>query len=351
MSQLAPPPRLPPPPPPSCARILSRQLPHYPRRAPVNKQRRPEHEVHRQPRRKHPLTLLTCLGHVDDLLQPARKHPRQHADRDPVLQSAFPSRVGWLTRGFTQAGAPSGVSIEACGLTCRAEPWAGSRILSSRVRRVAARECGLRVIMCVRQSTCDHHEGREHTFRLFKQVLGWTAPKIRSPHAADRWTWLIIAAHTQLRLARDLTADLRRPWERPAPPGRLTPPGSAADSGTSGRKPPARPGRQKPGKPGPGRPPGSKNRRPAPCYDVGKTAKRELTLKASRDPDRLNDKLSGPEGRDRRRSHWSRAERARTSNCSCEPMTRATPVSRDLICLLIRLRHCFCCYAQRCYSR
>ena len=34
----------------------------------------------------------------------------------------------------------------------------------------------------------------EHTFRLLKQTLGWTAPKIRSPHAADRWTWLIIAA-------------------------------------------------------------------------------------------------------------------------------------------------------------
>ena len=44
----------------------------------------------------------------------------------------------------------------------------------------------------------------EHTFRLFKQVLGWTAPKIRDPHAADRWTWLIITAHTQLRLARPL---------------------------------------------------------------------------------------------------------------------------------------------------
>jgi hypothetical protein len=28
----------------------------------------------------------------------------------------------------------------------------------------------------------------EHTFRLFKQVLGWTAPKIRDPEAADRWT-------------------------------------------------------------------------------------------------------------------------------------------------------------------
>jgi len=36
----------------------------------------------------------------------------------------------------------------------------------------------------------------EHTFRLFKQVLGWTTPKIRQPQAADRWTWLIIAVFT-----------------------------------------------------------------------------------------------------------------------------------------------------------
>jgi len=63
----------------------------------------------------------------------------------------------------------------------------------------------------------------EHTFRFFKQVLGWTAPKIRDPAAADRWTWLIIAAYAQLRLARALAADLRLPWERPAPAGRLTP--------------------------------------------------------------------------------------------------------------------------------
>ena len=42
-------------------------------------------------------------------------------------------------------------------------------------------------------------------------------------HAADRWTWLIITCHAQLRLARPLAADLRLPWERPAPPGRLTP--------------------------------------------------------------------------------------------------------------------------------
>ncbi|WP_316691126.1 NF041680 family putative transposase, partial [Pseudonocardia sp. H11422] len=63
----------------------------------------------------------------------------------------------------------------------------------------------------------------EHTFRLLKQTLGWTAPKIRTPHAADRWTWLVIAAHTQLRLARPLAQDLRRPWEKPTPPDRLTP--------------------------------------------------------------------------------------------------------------------------------
>jgi DNA-binding CsgD family transcriptional regulator len=33
----------------------------------------------------------------------------------------------------------------------------------------------------------------------------------------------------------------------------------------------------------PGRPPGLKNRRPAPCYDVGKTTRRERTLKARRE--------------------------------------------------------------------
>ncbi len=63
----------------------------------------------------------------------------------------------------------------------------------------------------------------EHTFRLFKQTLGWTTPKIRGPQAADRWTWLVIACHTQLRLARPLATDLRRPWGWPAAPGRLDP--------------------------------------------------------------------------------------------------------------------------------
>jgi hypothetical protein len=123
----------------------------------------------------------------------------------------------------------------------------------------------------------------EHTFRLFKQVLGWTAPKIRDPAAADRWTWLVITCHAQLRLARPLAADLRRPWERPAPPGRLTP-ARVRRGFRNIRATAAQPaGAPKPGKPGPGRPPGTKNRHPAPRHDVGKTTKRERTLKARRE--------------------------------------------------------------------
>ncbi len=123
----------------------------------------------------------------------------------------------------------------------------------------------------------------EHTFRLFKQVLGWTAPKIRDPHTADRWTWLIITCHAQLRLARPLATDLRRPWERPAPPGRLTPARVRRGFRNIRAKTAQPAGAPKPGKPGPGRPPGSKNRHPAPRHDVGKTTRRELTLKARRE--------------------------------------------------------------------
>lgn len=108
----------------------------------------------------------------------------------------------------------------------------------------------------------------EHTFRLFKQTLGWTVPKLRDPHAADRWTWLIIAAYTQLRLARPLASDLRHPWERPAPAERLTP--SRVRRGFRHLRPtsncPA--SAPKPTRPGPGRPPGTPNRHPTRRYDV-----------------------------------------------------------------------------------
>jgi hypothetical protein len=107
----------------------------------------------------------------------------------------------------------------------------------------------------------------EHTFRFVKQVLGWTAPLLRDPAAADRWTGLIIACYAQLRLARGLAADLRLLWQRPQPPGTMTPArvccGFRAVRDTTGT--PAAPP-----KPGPGRPPGSANGHKAPHHDVGK---------------------------------------------------------------------------------
>ena len=121
----------------------------------------------------------------------------------------------------------------------------------------------------------------EHTFRLFKQTLGWTTPKIRTPEAADRWTWMVIAAHTQLRLARYLTDDVRRPWERAAPPGRMTPArvrrGFPSIRGTMALPASA----PKPSRPGPGRPPGSKNTRPSQHHTVGKHTKTDTVTKAS----------------------------------------------------------------------
>ncbi|MFJ2008723.1 NF041680 family putative transposase [Streptomyces chartreusis] len=110
----------------------------------------------------------------------------------------------------------------------------------------------------------------EHTFRFFKQTLGWTRPKLRTPEAADRWTWLVLAAHTQLRLARPLAQDLRHPWEKPTAPERLTP--ARVRRGFRNLRPKAASpaSAPKPGRPGPGRPPGSKNRHPATRHDVGR---------------------------------------------------------------------------------
>jgi hypothetical protein len=63
----------------------------------------------------------------------------------------------------------------------------------------------------------------EHTLRFCKQSLGWTTPRVRHPEQADRWTGLVVAAYTQLRLARPWIRDRRLPGERPLDPGRLTP--------------------------------------------------------------------------------------------------------------------------------
>jgi hypothetical protein len=63
----------------------------------------------------------------------------------------------------------------------------------------------------------------EHAFRFFKQTLRWTTPKLRSPSAADRWTWLLLLAYVHLRLARDAVADVRLPWQAALPRERRTP--------------------------------------------------------------------------------------------------------------------------------
>lgn len=97
----------------------------------------------------------------------------------------------------------------------------------------------------------------EHTFRFLKQDLMWTLPAPQQPDTADTWTWLVIAAYTQLRLARPLARDLRLPWQRPAEVDRIPPRRVRRDFrrvrallGTPANPP-------KPTRPGPGRPQGS----------------------------------------------------------------------------------------------
>jgi len=70
-----------------------------------------------------------------------------------------------------------------------------------------------------------HRFDLDHTDRFCKQTLNWTTPRVRHPEQADRWTWLVVLADTQLRLARRAIADVHLPWERPQRPARraLTP--------------------------------------------------------------------------------------------------------------------------------
>lgn len=114
----------------------------------------------------------------------------------------------------------------------------------------------------------------EHTFRFLKQTLGWTKPRIRTGEVADRWTWLMVAAYTQLRLARHVVEDQRRPWERkPATPARLSP--ARVRRGFRAVRPATALPASAPkfSRPGPGRPAGSRNSRRAPIHDPGKIKK------------------------------------------------------------------------------
>jgi hypothetical protein len=121
----------------------------------------------------------------------------------------------------------------------------------------------------------------EHTIRFAKQTLGATTPKIRTPEQADRWTWLILAALTQLRLARNLVADHRLPWQPPLAADKMTPGRVRAGFayllprvGTPANWP-------KPSRPGPGRPNG-RNSTPATRYPAVKKTGATSHRKAKR---------------------------------------------------------------------
>src|SRR5229473_5256851 len=116
-----------------------------------------------------------------------------------------------------------------------------------------------------------HRFDIEHTYRFAKHGLGWAGSALREPGQVSRWTWLIIAAITQLRLARAIAEDRRLPWERPRKPGRLTPGRVRRDfarlltlTGTPASPP-------KPSNAGPGRPKG-RTSTPAPRHPVLKKA-------------------------------------------------------------------------------
>lgn len=110
----------------------------------------------------------------------------------------------------------------------------------------------------------------EHTFRLIKGALGWTTPQIRTPAQGERWTWLILAAHAQLRLARPLRQDLRRRWDKPIPPDRPLTPRRVHRGFPILRRHLATPASiPKPATAGPGRPRGT-TRPPRPRHPVGK---------------------------------------------------------------------------------
>ena len=66
--------------------------------------------------------------------------------------------------------------------------------------------------------------GRSSTpFASSNRLWGGLPPRVRHPEQADRWSWLVLVAYTQLRLMRPCVADRRLPWERRYTPGYLTP--------------------------------------------------------------------------------------------------------------------------------
>ena len=94
----------------------------------------------------------------------------------------------------------------------------------------------------------------EHTFRFFKQTLGFTRARPRTPEQADRWAWLILVAYNQLsagpRTHRGSTCRGRKPYPRTNSPRA----GSVGAFAASDAQPGSQPARRKPHTPDPAAP-------------------------------------------------------------------------------------------------
>jgi hypothetical protein len=65
----------------------------------------------------------------------------------------------------------------------------------------------------------------ECVHQFTKNSLAWTRGRFGHTGREERWTWLVILAYWQLLLAAPIARDLRRPWEKPTPDGKLPTPG------------------------------------------------------------------------------------------------------------------------------
>jgi hypothetical protein len=116
-----------------------------------------------------------------------------------------------------------------------------------------------------------HRFDAEHAYRFAKHGLGWDKAALRHPEQVTRWTWIILAALTMLRLARPLAEDHRQRWERCRSQRKLSPGRVRRDFGRLAARggPPA--SMPKSSRAGPGRPKGRRST-PATRYDVIKKA-------------------------------------------------------------------------------
>jgi hypothetical protein len=63
----------------------------------------------------------------------------------------------------------------------------------------------------------------EHWYRFLKQSLHWTLPQLSTPEQSELWSRLLGAASWELWLARGIAPDVRRPWQKPQAPEKMTP--------------------------------------------------------------------------------------------------------------------------------